>query len=280
MSAHRTYRFVSARSLAVVIRDRAGNVATGTAVCVEVGRHLLLATAGHVIEDVGRDRLRLVPPGERSAPPVPFLRRSCGPERPAPASDVAWLEVDRRMARERRLRFLGLHHLRPRHPARSDHVLLAHGYPRDWARVTQSLAAVQSTVGFTRPAAPRSLVRSLGPSEIALEYPPRDATGQPIAAPDPYGFSGGGVWWHPAPGTSPGRGLVGADGLRLVGLNTRWGRRSGVLFGTRIEEWLALVARDLPATRAPIDRLLGTVSDAPWAKSRPLGVANLYAGRE
>src|SRR5690242_9595696 len=74
-----TTNYVSTRSIALVIRDRAGNASTGTSICIEVGSHLLLATAGHVIADMNDDRLQLIPAGELSMLPVPFAGRSCSP---------------------------------------------------------------------------------------------------------------------------------------------------------------------------------------------------------
>jgi len=84
-----TTNYVSIRSIALVIRDRAGNATTGTSICVKVGSRLLLATAGHVIAEMNDDRLQLIPEGELSVLPVPFAGRSCSPEQPTPTTDVA-----------------------------------------------------------------------------------------------------------------------------------------------------------------------------------------------
>lgn len=249
-----TTNYVSTRSIALVIRDRAGNATTGTSICIEVGSHLLLATAGHVIADMNDDRLQLIPAGELSVLPVPFAGRSCNPERPAPSTDVAWMEVDRRVARDHRLRFLKLSDLKPYQAFDRDHPFLVHGYPHESAILSPTQADVESTIGLTMIASPKDLPRAVANYEIALEYPPRDEQNRPIAtAPAASGFSGGGVWWSPRHDESM---IDSPEQLRLVAINTRWDRRTAVLFATKIEYWLHLVRQDLPDTRDEIDRLL------------------------
>jgi hypothetical protein len=249
-----TTNYVSTRSIALVIRDRAGNAATGTSTCIEVGSHLLLATAGHVVADMNDDRLQLIPAGELSVLPVSFTGRSCSPEQPAPATDVAWMEVDRRVARDHRLRFLTLSDLKPSQAFDRNHPFLVHGYPHESAILSSTQADVESTIGYTMIASAEALPRMAASYEIALEYPPRDEQDLPIAAaPAASGFSGGGVWWSPRHDEAI---IQSPDQLRLVAINTRWDRRTAILFATKIECWLHLVRQDFPDTRDEIDRLL------------------------
>ena len=237
--------YISARSVAIVIRDRAGNTATGTSTCIKMGAHFLLATAGHVIEDVNDDRIQLIPAGELSSAPLPFVARSCSPRNPAPASDVAWIELDQRVVSENRLRLLASSDLRPGQLATDrDHPFLVHGYPHQRAILTATSSDVESTVAYTMMANETDLHRPVEDYEIATEYPPRDAQDQPIqVAPEAHGLSGGGVWWHPrceeAALTSP-------THMKLVAVNTKWHQPTAILFSTRIDEWLDLVARDFP----------------------------------
>lgn len=249
-----TTNYVSRRSIAIVIRDRAGNATTGTSICIEIGSHFLLATAGHVIEDMNDDRLQLIPAGELSSLPVPFASRSCGPGRPAPTSDVAWMELDRRVARDHHLRFLKISDLKPYQTFDRHRPFVVHGYPHEAAILSATQADVQSTIGYTMIAAPEDLPRPLGDHEIALEYPPRDEQDQPIAdAPAAFGFSGGGVWRDLRHDESL---VESPEQLQLVAINTRWDEAAAILYAMKIEHWLTLVRQDFPDTRDEVDRLL------------------------
>jgi len=126
----------------VVVRDRAGNPATGSSICIQVGDHHLLATAGHVIEDLNDERLELIPAGELSSAKVPFVARSCSPSRSAPAADVAWIQLDSAATRSNRLRFLSLHDLRPRQDFDNERAFLVQGYPYQVAVLTASSAGL------------------------------------------------------------------------------------------------------------------------------------------
>lgn len=192
--------------------------------------------------------------GELSALPVPFEGRSCSPDCPAPTTDVAWMELDRRVARDHRLRFLKLSDLKPYQTFDRDHPFLVHGYPHETAILSATEADVESIIGLTMIAVPEELPCAVESHEIAIEYPPRDEQNRPIAtAPAAFGFSGGGVWWSPRHDESM---IESPERLQLVAINTRWHRSTAVLFATRIEYWLDLVRQDFSDTRDEIDRLL------------------------
>lgn len=125
--------YISTRSVAIVIRDRAGNTATGTSTCIQIGSHHLLATAAHVIEEVNDDRIKLIPAGELSSSRLPFIGRSCGPQRAAPHRDVAWIELDPAVARDNRLRFITTEDLKPSQGFDRRHPFLVHGFPHESA---------------------------------------------------------------------------------------------------------------------------------------------------
>lgn len=246
--------YISTRSVAIVIRDCAGNAAPGTATCIQVGAHFLLTTAGHVIEDMNDDRIELIPAGELSSTPLPFVKRSCSPCRPAPVSDVAWIKLEPSAVKDNRLRFLALSDLKlGQLAADRDHGFLVHGYPRQSAILTPTSSDVESTVAFTMMANEADLHRPLQAYEVALEYPPRDDLDRPIrVAPDAYGLSGGGVWWHPRDDETA---VISPTHMKLVAVNTNWHRSTSALFATRIDEWLVLVARDFPDTTEDIAQL-------------------------
>lgn len=248
--------YISTRSVAIVIRDSVGNTATGTATCIQVGAHFLLATAGHVIEDVNDDRIELIPAGDLSSTPLPFVKRSCSPRRSASVSDIAWIELEISVAQDNRLRFLTPPDLQPGQLAADrDHGFLVHGYPHQSAIITPTSSDVESTVAFTMMANEADLHRPLQAYEVALEYPPRDEQDDPIVvAPAAHGLSGGGVWWHPRHEETV---LLSPTHMKLVAVNTKWHQATSVLFATRIDEWLDLVARDFPDATADIAQLPG-----------------------
>ena len=253
-SARLTTNYISTRSLAVVVRDKAGNTATGTSICIQVGVHHLLATAGHVIGDLNDERIELIPAGELSMERVPFVARSCSPSRSAPAADVAWIQLDSAVARSNRLRFLELNNLQPHQEFDSKRAFLVHGYPNQVAVLIPSSTDLESTVAFTMMAEPSDLAWPLKSNEVALEYPPRDANERPIAvAPRAHGLSGGGVWWHPRHDEVL---VFSPERLKLVAVTTKWDQRASILVATKMEEWLMLVAQDFPDTKNEIHDLL------------------------
>lgn len=105
-------------------------------------------------------------------------------------------------------------------------------------------------------AEPTNLHRDLGNYEIALEYPPRDEKDRPIqVAPRAHGLSGGGVWWYPRHDET----LISSPShMRLVATNTTWHPATSVLFATKVDHWLQLVASDFPATKNAIEQLLAS----------------------
>lgn len=241
--------YVSARSAAVVVRDRHGNSATGSSTCIRVGDHLLLATAAHVIEDLDDSRITLIPRGRWSGRgPLRFSSRSCHPGRSAPSSDVAWIEIDPGSAAlASGLRFLELSDLLRGQRSDRDRPFMVHGYPVESAVVAEETADVEATAAMTMMAETHELPRTLGGHELALEWPPRDASNQPMQdVPSPKGVSGGGTWRQPRHDEQI---IMSPSHFRLVGVNVRWHRASSILFAVRIEHWLDLVAEDFPDTR-------------------------------
>jgi hypothetical protein len=100
--------FVTRRSIALVLKSSKGKPGIGSSTCVQVGSHYLLATAGHVIEDLEDDEIDLRAASELSKQRIPFVARSCDPRHPRPATDVAWIELDPQVVADHRLQFIGL----------------------------------------------------------------------------------------------------------------------------------------------------------------------------
>jgi hypothetical protein len=128
------------------------------------------------------------------------------------------------------------------------------GYPYDTAIITPSSTDLQSVAALTMMAKTEDLPRQLRPAELAFEYPPRDAQDLPMASvPHPRGVSGGGAWRDLRHDEYA---VESPERLELVAINTLWDKRTSVLFSTRIEHWLNLVAEDFPDTRSTIAAFL------------------------
>lgn len=243
--------YVSARSVAIVVRDKDGNAATGSSTCISIAGRLLLATAGHVIEDLEDSRITLIPSGRWSGrSPLRWFDRSCSPGRRAPGTDVAWIELDSASAHACNLRFLTLSDLLPGQEYDRERSFMVQGHPHEAAIIGEEFADVESNAAMTLMPSLHELPRDLRAHELAFEWPPRDEAEQPMRGVlDPSGVSGGGVWYLPRHDEQL---ILSPAYFRLVGINVSWHRASSVLFSVRIEHWLGLVARDLPDTREAI----------------------------
>jgi hypothetical protein len=246
--------YIVARSVAIVIRNEHGGTSIGSSTCVRIGDHCLLATAGHVIEHFGDEQIALVPPGRwPGRGPLRMSSRSCYPGRPAPSTDVAWIELEPSSAVTSGLKFLELDDLLPGQRTDYDHPFIVHGYPYEAAIFTEESADVEATVAFTMMAKDSELPRPLAPDELALEWPPRMSDGRPIpGVVSPAGVSGGATWRQPRHDEHV---IMSPTHFRLVALNLSWCKSASILYVTRIENWLGLVAQDMVDTRQLIAAL-------------------------
>lgn len=253
--------FVTRRSIALVLKPVRGTPGVGSSTCVQVGSHYLLATAGHVIEDLEDDQIDLRAASELSKQRIPFAARSCDPRRPRPDTDVAWIELDARTVADHRLQFIQLSDIHVVPGQTREHPFLVQGYP--WASVlgdrdTARRLDLESTLALTMAADANRLPQPLKDFEFAVEYPPRGPDDKPLDAPEPHGMSGGGTWRQPRHDQTV---VWTPDTLWLVGINTSWFRSSKILYCTKIDSWLRLVANDFPDTGPLVTELL---AKRPW----------------
>src|SRR5688500_2306540 len=100
--------FITRRSIAVILRPKGGRPGIGSATCIKVGSHYLLATAAHVIANLDDAAIDLRTASELSGARIPFAGRSINPGDPLPATDVAWLEIPGEAVRTHHLEFIEL----------------------------------------------------------------------------------------------------------------------------------------------------------------------------
>lgn len=256
-----TVNYVSQVSMALIIRGVEGGVDIGSATCVQVGDHFLLATAAHNIEDIEDDEnIQLHPAGLSRRHDIGFASRSCGLRRKAPSSDVAWIELTEETVRANHVHFVTLDDLQIVPGQTREEPFLIQGYPGESVRADQAgNLDLESTAAFTMAVDAEQLPAPLEQVDFAVEYPPRDQDELPIVeAPKPHGVSGGGVWRVPRHDATV---VWFPDRLWLVGINREWNKRRKVLYCTKVEEWLRLVAADFPDTQALVNDFL---ERRPW----------------
>lgn len=253
--------FVTRRSIALILKPPRATPGVGSSTCIQVGSHYLLATAGHVIEDLEDDHIDLRAASELSTRRISFVGRSCYPGRPRPATDVAWIELDAKTAVDHHLQFIQLGDIHFVPGQTREHPFLIQGYP--WAAVlgdrdTGKQLDLESTLALTMAADEARLTRPLKNHEFAVEYPPRGAEEKPLEAPEPHGMSGGGTWRQPRHDQTV---VWTPDSLWLVGINTLWFSGSKVLYCTKIDSWLELVVNDFADTASVVT---GVLAKTPW----------------
>jgi hypothetical protein len=173
--------------------------------------------------------------------------------------DVAWLELYCSDIEESALSFIQLNQVMPNPPKWESRPCFVQGYP---AEMVAKLPEVTD----------RPLVESDGfltlliPSEkrqtphqprvdIAVEYPPHDASLEDHGWPPPPGVSGGGFWLFPSFASQQ---IWTPESAKLIGLARGWWKKEREFLATRIEYWLELVAEEFPDTRSLIRDVLGS----------------------
>jgi hypothetical protein len=239
----------SAALVFLVARQR---IEVGSATAILVGERYFLATAGHNLADIPKDRtIRIVAPGPASECWLPFVGRHACAERGPGSMDVGWIELETTVARATGLRFLPVNDLAPTHRSEEAPLYLVQGSParmvslddRNGQRSIQ-LTAIGCVTEATPGRTPRDLALRYGRTTIGRRLPA-------VALPPAHGLSGGGVWTlpRPVPGGAP-------KPSRLVGLVRAWHRGDRRLDGIPIRRWLRLLRQDLPDLAPHLDPVL------------------------
>jgi hypothetical protein len=239
--------YVSDRSVAMLLRPTPGSLGIGSATCIRIGGHYLLATAAHNIADIREDEgIRLLPYGRNDQVEMSFLHRS-HPRQSAFTEDVAWLEIREEEVLAGGLTYFGVEDLQPYQAHDPLRPFFLQGYPAAEVELDGERVSPLSLGLKTISLAPRRN------EEFAVEYPPQSKEDIGLELTHPGGISGGGIWlesrfqdsliWSPSQS-------------RLVAIATTWEEISARLLAARVEHWLELVLQDFPDLNLVIAPLL------------------------
>jgi hypothetical protein len=248
--------YVSNRSVAVFIRAREGQLEIGSGTPVKIGNHLLVATAAHNVDGLNPNEIEVVPAGRRAEKALSVVRIGYHSLWSQDYIDVAWLEFES-AGDSSEMPFLGLEEIEPLNLDAEVHPVLLQGYPCASVEAPSNYLdrPVVESVGLMTlsvPPAHRRTIHRAG-IDIALEFPPHDGSLDGSNLPPPPGISGGGLWLVPRFANH----FVWSPQLaKLVGIGRAWRRESREFLGTRIDEWLKLVAHDFPDIQFKIEPCL------------------------
>lgn len=243
-------------SAALLFVSHSSAFALGTATCVEVGGHFLLATAGHNFDSIPSGfKLRIVPPSRGLDEAIPTVAMNNTGDRGNSAKDLAWVEVDPVVAAQHGLSAIPVDQVLPFHRGRSDALYLVHGLPHERAVYKEldtfrkiSLASLSYLTDMADDANTSAI-------DLPLTYDKgiRIGTGTEIGVPEPHGCSGGGIWIGL---NSPGHSVWSSHLCLMVGIVRGYQRQAKRLVGIQMQHWLELVRADIPDTSAAVGAVL------------------------
>ena len=244
-------RYAVRHSASLVLFTSDTRVELGSATCIAIGGKYFLATAGHNLESVDNEAIRIVANQTTSDRWMPILGKNWVKEA---GIDVGWVEIETDAARKSKLTFLQIESLGTFEKPCLRSLYLIQGLPAELSNVKERKISLASLGFMTIPAEPDGVSYDYNPDvEIILEYSDSD-----YPLPIPKGMSGGGVWaipndleplvWSP-------------EKSRLVGIVKTWREKSKHLAAVKIEHWLELVGSDFPELAKEVDRALVASSD-------------------
>jgi hypothetical protein len=257
-------RHAVTHSAALVFASGRSVFMLGSATCVQVGAHFLLATAGHNFDDLPASLdIRIVPPRRGLEEAIPMVGRNATSFRGSSARDVAWLELAPDVASAHGLTAVPLDRLQPHHGGLEGHLYLVQGLPHALAKdqALEQLRKISLTsVSYLTESAPGGSHNRDIDLPLVYDRGVRTGTGTEVSIPPPNGFSGGGVW---AGGTPEGESLWLPDQCSVVGIVRGYLPNAKRLVAVQIQHWLELVGTDLPDTTTLIQNHL----HRPWVPS-------------
>ena len=246
--------YIRRHSVALGLYSGAEHPEIGSGTCVSVGERFFVATAAHNIHHQSENSISIVhtnqPESERV--PISALHWSGG-ERGQP-EDVGLIELEPEVAHSLKRDFLSLDRVSENPPPLEEGWLFLFGFPSQLVpsdRAATGIYAYSSigfiTLGVPVSQYPDSASRSL---DWVLEYPETGEVGwddRAFPMPDPFGVSGGSIWFLNPNEATP---LVGSHNARWVGIQHSWVRSRRLAIGNRISVWLTLVKEHYPGLLA------------------------------
>ena len=246
--------YIRNRSAGIYLTVSPQETYSGSAVCVEIGNRLFLATAGHNFEGVENGATFVVFSANRSSDrPLQVIRSNLARDNAPGSPDLAWLEIDVGSARASELIGISIGSIDARPQLHLLDGYVAAGLP---VAIRREERPRPDHVNFVVPlVAYFTAAARINGSSIVLDYHREGlGPGGPGQVPEPHGMSGGPIWHVPteiAPGEiwNPGR-------IRLIGITTNYVRAVNELHGIAMVDWLRLLSEDIPELVELIDPLI------------------------
>ncbi|MFL6211901.1 MAG: hypothetical protein ACJ74W_23850 [Pyrinomonadaceae bacterium] len=228
----------------------------GSAICIEIGGRLFIATAAHNFRGMNAaDSVTLFSANRSSAIPLTVIQANYRQDLPDDEADIAWLEIDPVSASNSDLTGVSLGSVTPYPTPDIAGFYMVNGFPaglkREERRNANDRNFVVPLALYITHAVPQE---DLANGDIVLSYA-RTAIG-PTGIGEmaqPHGMSGGGIWHIPPPDDPI---IWMPERLRLIGITTVYFRRRDEVRGVRMHQWLQLLYADLPELRPTLGPLL------------------------
>ena len=129
-------------SVGLVFIQGDDHIDLGSASCIRMNDHFLLATAGHNFpQGMSDDCLRVVPFGATIDHRIPVVARNAKHQG---GCDVAWLEIPPESAERYNLEFLATEQIHPFENPTEESLYLAQGLPAEFASISSKTISVAS----------------------------------------------------------------------------------------------------------------------------------------
>lgn len=232
-----------------------GEPSVGSGTCVEIGNRLFVATAAHNFKDLQNGGRVVLFSGRGSTlirlKEVGHNYLSYG----APKTlDVAWVEINQDSAAQSNLLGIPLRSIAPYHSLDESYYSIT-GIPSERSKIDienkQARVTLLPIIYYTHAASKPGVADA----DLFLNYPigSVNTENQLVPTDDPYGMSGGGIWYTPPMDVSQVWSLA---AYPLVGIVVSFLPQSRQICGLQMHRWLSLLHKDHPELSKHLEPLL------------------------